>query len=136
MSARPAASVAEPEVQASWLPMIVIAMAQMLIRAGANVKAVNRYGVTPIYLACTNGNAAMIELFLKAGADPNTALPEGETALMTIARAGNDPEIGVHASHHARGAQAGFGIVHAAPRPGFRRPQSANPAAGKPAKSR
>src|SRR5262245_55178548 len=31
MSARPAASVADPEVQASWLPMIVIAMGQMLM---------------------------------------------------------------------------------------------------------
>jgi len=33
-----------------------------LIRAsGANVKATNRYGVTPLSLACVNGNAAMIE---------------------------------------------------------------------------
>src|SRR3954470_8082928 len=32
-------------------------IAQMLIRVGANVKAANRYGVTPLSLACTNGNA-------------------------------------------------------------------------------
>ena len=56
---------------------------------GANVKAANRYGVTPLYLACTNGNAAIIERLLTAGADANTALPEGETALMTAARTGN-----------------------------------------------
>src|SRR3989442_13350296 len=31
----------------------------------------------------------MIELLLKAGADPNSALPEGETALMTAARSGS-----------------------------------------------
>src|SRR5712691_8113016 len=31
-----------------------------LIRGGANVKTANRYGVTPLSLACTNGNAAMI----------------------------------------------------------------------------
>ena len=31
--------------------------AQLLIRAGANVKAANRYGVTPLSLAATNGNA-------------------------------------------------------------------------------
>jgi ankyrin repeat protein len=62
---------------------------ELLVRAGANVKAANRYGVTPLSLACTNGNAAMVELLLKAGADPNTALPGGETALMTAARAGN-----------------------------------------------
>src|SRR5262245_56578727 len=29
--------------------------AETLIRAGANVKAANRYGVTPLYLACTTG---------------------------------------------------------------------------------
>src|ERR1019366_5867217 len=62
--------------------------AQLLIRGGANVKAANRYNVTPLSLASTNGSAAMIELLLKAGADSNTALPGGETALMTAARTG------------------------------------------------
>jgi ankyrin repeat protein len=62
--------------------------AELLVRAGANVKAANRYGVTPLSLACTNGNGAMVELLLKAGADPNTALAGGETALMTAARTG------------------------------------------------
>ena len=33
--------------------------AQLLIRAGANVKAANDYGVTPLSLACGNGNAAV-----------------------------------------------------------------------------
>ena len=55
--------------------------AAMLVRAGANVKAANRYGVTPLSLACTNGSGPMIELLLKAGADPNAALPGGETAV-------------------------------------------------------
>ena len=39
-------------------------------------------------LAATNGNAAVIELLLKAGADPNSAMAEGETVLMTAARTG------------------------------------------------
>ena len=60
-------------------------VAEKLVRAGADVKAKNRYGVAPLSLACANGNAAMIELLLRAGADPNTTLPEGETALMTAA---------------------------------------------------
>src|SRR5580765_1965279 len=49
-------------------------IARLLVRAGANVKAANRYGVTPLSLACTNGNAAMIEMLLKGGADPNGSL--------------------------------------------------------------
>ena len=34
--------------------------ANLLIRGGANVKAANRYGVTPLSLASVSGNAAMI----------------------------------------------------------------------------
>ncbi len=60
----------------------------LLLRAGANAKAANRYQVTPLSLACTNGNAKIIAMLLKAGADPNTTLPGGETALMTAARTG------------------------------------------------
>src|SRR5215467_15064956 len=36
--------------------------ANQLVRAGADVNAQNRYGVTPLSEACINGNAAMIEL--------------------------------------------------------------------------
>ena len=64
-------------------------MAGQLLRAGASVKAANRYGVTPLSLACTNGNEVLVELLLKAGADPNLPLPGGETPLMTAARTGS-----------------------------------------------
>jgi ankyrin repeat protein len=63
-------------------------LSDQLLRAGASVKAVNRYGVMPLSLACTNGNGALVELLLNAGADPNAALPGGETPLMTASRTG------------------------------------------------
>jgi ankyrin repeat protein len=65
-----------------------LAPANLLIEAGADTKAANRYGVAPLSLACTNGNANIVLLLLDAGADPNTALRGGETALMTAARTG------------------------------------------------
>jgi ankyrin repeat protein len=74
---------------------------ELLIRAGANVKAANRYGVTPLALACVNGNASIIERLLKAGADPNSAQGEGETALMTAARTGKADAVRVLIAHGA-----------------------------------
>jgi ankyrin repeat protein len=65
-----------------------IEIVQLLIRAGANVKATNRYGATPLWLASLNGNAATIGVLLEAGADPSAASDEGETALMVAARTG------------------------------------------------
>src|SRR5579871_2321829 len=76
-------------------------IADQLIRAGADVKAANRYGVTALYLACLNGNAAMIERLLKAGADANATTSEGETALMTVARSGNVEAAKVLLAHGA-----------------------------------
>ena len=75
--------------------------AQLLLRAGAQAGAANRYGVTPIALAAVNGNAAMIDALLKAGADPNTSLPEGETVLMRAAHTGNPEAVTVLLAHGA-----------------------------------
>jgi ankyrin repeat protein len=76
-------------------------LANLLVRAGANVKAANRYGVTPLSLACTNGNGPMVEMLLKAGADPNASLPGGETPLMTASRTGTLTAVKALISHRA-----------------------------------
>lgn len=65
-----------------------LALARQLLTAGASASAANRYGVTPLALAATNGSGPMVELLLAHGADPNTPLPGGETPLMTAARTG------------------------------------------------
>src|SRR4051794_21811635 len=38
-----------------------LATATLLLKAGANAKAANRYEVTPLSLACVNGNAEIVE---------------------------------------------------------------------------
>lgn len=66
--------------------------AETLIRAGADVNAVNRYGVTPLSLAAGNGNAGLLGLLIKSGASPkkaDTSLREGRTLLMLAARTGS-----------------------------------------------
>ena len=79
-----------------------LSMADLLLGSGANVRAVNRFGVTPLALSCVNGNAAMIERLLKAGADPNAALSElGEPPLMMASRTGNVDAVKVLLDHGA-----------------------------------
>jgi ankyrin repeat protein len=65
-----------------------LAIAAVLLRAGADASATDRYGIRPLYLAAENGNAEMIRRLLDAGADPEAVDPAGETVLMTAARTG------------------------------------------------
>src|SRR5580658_6914543 len=77
--------------------------ADLLIRAGAKASAANREGATPLMLASVNGNAAMIERLLQAGADPNAALTKfGDTALMMTARTGKADAVKVLLDHSAQ----------------------------------
>jgi len=77
--------------------------AELLIRAGANVAAATRAGATPLDLAAINGNAAMMEKLIKAGADPNTKLTKyGDTVLMMAARTGKPDAIKVLLNHGAQ----------------------------------
>jgi uncharacterized protein len=77
-------------------------LAAALIRAGANAQAANRTGATPMFLAAVNGSAAMIEVLLGAGVDPNMpVLSHGETALMMAARTGKLDAVKALLSHGA-----------------------------------
>ena len=73
-----------------------------LIASGAKVSARNSYGVSPLYLAARGADVGTVRELLAAGADANTALPEGEPVLMTAAKAGN---VG-HRARTARGRSA------------------------------
>ena len=46
--------------------------AGLLVRSGAKVNAVNRYGVPPLSLACTNGNAELVDAPARAPAPTRT----------------------------------------------------------------
>jgi uncharacterized protein len=64
-------------------------LAQMLIFAGANVRATTRLGTyTPLYLASQQGHGNVIEALVKAGADVKSATPNGTTPLMVAAASG------------------------------------------------
>ena len=65
-----------------------IETADLLLRAGAKPNGANDLGVTPLWAAGENGNAAMVRKLLDAGANPNAPLPAGETPLMVAARSG------------------------------------------------
>lgn len=77
-------------------------IAQMLLGAGANVKAETRLGaVTPLFLACKTGSAPMIEALLKAGADAGAPDAHGTTPLMMAAAAGGADAVRVLLDHGA-----------------------------------
>lgn len=86
-------------------------LARALLRAGAEARVANRYGVTPLALAAVNGNADMVKLLLRAGADPNAASGEGETVLMTAARTGRPEPLTLLLEHGAdpNAAERAFG---------------------------
>src|SRR5215469_3714218 len=78
-------------------------LTDMLLRAGARVSAANQSGATPMLLAAMNGNAAILERLIQAGADPNAPLSQtGDTALMMAARTGKVDAVQVLLDHGAK----------------------------------
>ena len=72
------------------------AAVRRLLKSGAPVDAVNRYGVSALSLAAANGNADIVAQLLAAGADlpgADRALPDGQTVLMLAARTGSEPVV-------------------------------------------
>ena len=66
-----------------------VELAQMLIVAGANIKATTRLGTyTPLYLASQQGHGKVVEALIKAGADVKAGTPNGTTPLMVAAASG------------------------------------------------
>lgn len=78
-----------------------VEIADLLIAAGADPRRATRYNITPLRLACTNGNARLIEHLLQAGADVDETSEDGQTALMTASRTGKVDAIRVLLAHHA-----------------------------------
>jgi uncharacterized protein len=77
-------------------------LVQLLLDAGANIKAETRLGaVTPLFMACKNGSASVIEALLKAGASASDPDAHGTTPLMMAAAAGSADAVKVLLEHGA-----------------------------------
>jgi ankyrin repeat protein len=70
------------------------AMAEVLIRSHASLRAVTRIGgYTPLHIASKSGNAAVVKALLQAGSDPNAMTAAGASALHLAAGAGNSEAV-------------------------------------------
>ncbi len=65
-----------------------VELATRLLQSGARPDTVNEYGVSPLYLACTNRSTAMVQALFQAAVNVNAGLLSGESVLMNCARTG------------------------------------------------
>jgi tetratricopeptide (TPR) repeat protein len=70
-----------------------IEFAKILVSAGADVNAKNKYDVYPLHLAALNGNIELAKFLVSNGADVNVYNCDGETPLHWAARIPKDPKI-------------------------------------------
>lgn len=71
-----------------------LALAEELIKRGADVNARTKDGITALMIAAGQNNAPMIGLLLRAGADPKMSSGAGKTALDIATEAGNEAASG------------------------------------------
>ena len=80
-----------------------VELAQMLVYAGANLKATTRLDAfTPLLMAAKDGDAAMVEALVTAGADTNAATTNGTTPLMFASASGSVKAVETLLSHGAK----------------------------------
>ena len=92
-----------------------VELAQMLLLAGANVRALTRINsYTPLFFAAREGNPEVVKALLEAGAEAKAVSSTGSTPLMLAASSGNvaavaallDAGADVNAREKARGQTA------------------------------
>ena len=113
-------------------------MAQMLVYAGANVKATTRIGAyTPLFLAARQGKAAAIPVLVKAGADPKQTTATGTTPLMVAAASGSTETVAalLDAGVDVNGVESVRGLRRPDVR-GLGQPRRRHQAAGQPRRRR
>src|SRR5262245_41369872 len=88
-------------------------IAEMLVYAGANPKAVTRIGhYTPLHIACREGNVEVVQRLLRAGADANArTTTSGVTPLHLAALSGRAPAVALLLDQgaDANAREAGWG---------------------------
>lgn len=112
-----------PSETALWSPLADAAFAKhfdimkLLIQSGARVDAPDHRGVT-LLVSMGFFDPTVATILLDAGADPNAADQEGQTALMKAAARGLKPTVKLLLDHHAdvnkKDAQGRTALMHAA----------------------
>ncbi|KAH9232422.1 hypothetical protein K456DRAFT_1838741, partial [Colletotrichum gloeosporioides 23] len=62
-----------------------------MLQNGAAVNATSQEGITPLFIAVSQGKLDFVKLLLQHGADPNLASKGGCRPLLIAARNGNEP---------------------------------------------
>jgi ankyrin repeat protein len=71
-----------------------MALAEEMIKRGADVNAVSKDGITALMIAAGQNNAPMIGLLLRSGADPKKKAASGKTAFDIASEANNEAAAG------------------------------------------